>query len=87
MQSLNRPMAAHNSHAMFPNYQPPTNRVSELLDTLKKDFDSLAADVNRYKGQRDEYERKGMFFSTLYIHWRLERKSLMLDVGSTSPDH
>lgn len=44
---------------MFGGYQVPPARISEMLDTLKKEFDALAHDVNRYKNQRDEYERKG----------------------------
>jgi hypothetical protein len=39
-------------------YTAPT-RISDVFDTLKKDFESLAGDVNRYKTQRDQYEQKG----------------------------
>ncbi|KAL6058236.1 general transcription repressor [Balamuthia mandrillaris] len=35
-----------------------SSRVSELLDGLKQEFESLAHDVNLFKMQRDDYERK-----------------------------
>ena len=33
-------------------------RIPEYLENLKADFDSLTHDVNMYKMQRDDYERK-----------------------------
>jgi glucose repression regulatory protein TUP1 len=35
-----------------------SGRIPELLDNLKAEFESLAHDVNMYKMQRDDYERK-----------------------------
>lgn len=36
----------------------PSGRHPELLENLKNEFDSLTHDLNMYKLQRDEYERK-----------------------------
>lgn len=35
-----------------------SGRIPEYLDNLKAEFESLAHDVNMYKMQRDDYERK-----------------------------
>jgi len=35
-----------------------TSRIPEQLDALKAEFESLAHDVNMYKMQRDDYDRK-----------------------------
>jgi hypothetical protein len=37
---------------------PRTLRIPEYLDNLKAEFETLAHDVNMYKMQRDDYERK-----------------------------
>ena len=50
---------------MYP--YPAANRVSEMFDALKKDFDSLVNDVNRYKTQREDYERKGAILPLLSV--------------------
>jgi glucose repression regulatory protein TUP1 len=40
-------------------YRPLVSvRIPELMDTLKAEFETLAHDVNMYKMQRDEFERK-----------------------------
>jgi len=40
-------------------YRPLVSvRIPELMDTLKGEFETLAHDVNMYKMQRDEFERK-----------------------------
>lgn len=48
---------------MYPNTPHPTRtlvsaRIPEYLENLKAEFESLAHDVNMYKMQRDDYERK-----------------------------
>ena len=43
---------------MFVQHQLGSNRISELLENLGNEFETLARDVNMFKLQRDDYERK-----------------------------
>eukprot|EP01112_Ceratiomyxa_fruticulosa_P011907 TRINITY_DN3277_c1_g1_i1.p1 TRINITY_DN3277_c1_g1~~TRINITY_DN3277_c1_g1_i1.p1 ORF type:complete len:697 (+),score=150.04 TRINITY_DN3277_c1_g1_i1:437-2527(+) len=45
------------SHSIYPHSRM-TGRTPELLDQIKSEFETLAHDVNMYKIQRDDYERK-----------------------------
>lgn len=40
--------------------QMVAGRIPEFLEGLKSEFESLAHDVNMFKMQRDDYERKCM---------------------------
>jgi glucose repression regulatory protein TUP1 len=42
---------------MMPN-APVSNRVAELLDAIKTEFDATSQDAAMLKLQRDEYEHK-----------------------------
>jgi len=58
---FNNSFPQHNS--INPNNNNNNNntnngRISDMLETIKKEFDNLTRDVSRYKSQRDEYERK-----------------------------
>jgi len=44
--------------AMYNQRPILSGRIPELLDTLKTEFETVAHDVNMYKMQRDDYERK-----------------------------
>eukprot|EP00276_Gloeochaete_wittrockiana_P015636 CAMPEP_0184341062 /NCGR_PEP_ID=MMETSP1089-20130417/9698_1 /TAXON_ID=38269 ORGANISM="Gloeochaete wittrockiana, Strain SAG46.84" /NCGR_SAMPLE_ID=MMETSP1089 /ASSEMBLY_ACC=CAM_ASM_000445 /LENGTH=87 /DNA_ID=CAMNT_0026669175 /DNA_START=41 /DNA_END=301 /DNA_ORIENTATION=+ len=41
-------------------YRPSgiVNRIPELLDQLKSEYDCLSQEVSMYKNQREEFERK-----------------------------
>lgn len=39
-----------------------SGRIPEVLENLKAEFDSMAHDLNMYKMQRDDYERKRTTF-------------------------
>lgn len=43
---------------MYSTPRTMVGRIPEYLENLKVEFDSLAHDVNMYKMQRDDYERK-----------------------------
>lgn len=49
-------MSVYNHRPMVP---PTANRLVELLDTVKNEYDQLAQEVMAFKNQRDEYEHKG----------------------------
>jgi glucose repression regulatory protein TUP1 len=57
---------------------PPTaNRLVELLDTVKNEYDQLAQEVMAFKNQRDEYEHKGKKTSMdMYTQPRSQHLSL-----------
>ncbi|SAM04355.1 hypothetical protein [Absidia glauca] len=48
-------MSVYNHRPMVP---PTANRLVELLDTVKNEYDQLAQEVMAFKNQRDEYEHK-----------------------------
>lgn len=48
-------MSVYNHRAMVP---APQNRLLELLDAVKAEFDQLAQEAVLCKTQRDEYEHK-----------------------------
>lgn len=45
-----------------------SGRIPEYLENLKAEFESLAHDVNMYKMQRDDYERKCIFLQYNRLH-------------------
>lgn len=48
-------MSVYNHRPMGP---PASNRLMELLDAIKAEYDQLAQEVAVCKNQRDEYEHK-----------------------------
>lgn len=48
-------MSVYNHRPMGP---PTSNRLMELLDAVKNEYDQLAQEVMVCKSQRDEYELK-----------------------------
>lgn len=50
-------MAMYNPRGSGPGSHP----FGEVLDSLRIEYDKLAKESNRYKLQRDEYERKCLY--------------------------
>ncbi|KAJ1912476.1 general transcription repressor, partial [Tieghemiomyces parasiticus] len=48
----------YNHRAMVPN-SAPVNRIPDLLETLKVEFENLSQEVQLAKGARDEPDSKG----------------------------
>lgn len=48
-------MSVYSSRPMAP---PASNRLMEMLDTIKAEYDQLAQEVAVCKSQRDEYEHR-----------------------------
>lgn len=57
-------MSVYNHRPMIPTAQ---NRISELLDTIKVEFDSLNQEASVFKMQRDDLEHKSKFFVSIFI--------------------
>ncbi|KAI8388010.1 WD40-repeat-containing domain protein [Radiomyces spectabilis] len=49
-------MSVHNHRAMMP--APPSNRVIEMLDAIRAEFDQMAQEAYICKSQRDDFEMK-----------------------------